>query len=381
MNILFISGSANWHVDLWVKHFTLHHKVYLFSDKENYLSDQPFDNVIIIKSEGYLGKVLNFFNIKSHFLFQLNKLVSARYFAARVDSVIQEFDIEIVHAHSLYYGFLASHIKSDVPIVFTPMGSDVIIHSQNSYTYKYMAKKAFSGADIVTGDSVLLQNRGYNVGARSENNFIIQNGVDSSIFFEKSNNLRKYYGVENDEILIFSPRAITPLYNIDIIIDAVSKLIESGYKIKCMFSFAFGDEYSMQLKKQVQELGIVDHILWLGFLTYEDMSRHYNVADVVVSIPSSDSSPKSVYEAMFCKKPIVVTDLEWSYELLDDCDCIKRVSVRNSDQLCTSLEKIITNPEYSQKLANNALLAAHKYFDYESNMKKMEFIMKKNINK
>jgi hypothetical protein len=78
---------------------------------------------------------------------------------------------------------------------------------------------------------------------------------------------------------------------------------------------------------------------------------------------------------MLCKKPIVVSDLEWSYELLGDCDCLERTGVRDSDQLFTSIEKIIIDPVYSQKLAKNSLLAAHKYFDYEKNMIRMEEIM------
>ena len=239
MNILFIGSSSDWHIDLWVKYFTKDHTVWLFSDKEDYLKRQLFNNVEVVEAEGYLGWLLNFFNIKSHFLFQINKLISARLFAARIDVTVKEFNIKIIHAHSLYYGYLLSFIKSDVLIVFTPMGSDIIIHAQRSFIYQYMAKRIFNKANIVTGDSILLQKSGYKVGAKKERNYIIQNGVDSSIFFPKENNLKKIYNISDDEFLLFSPRAITPLYNIDIIIDAIYNLKSSGYKIKCMFSFFF----------------------------------------------------------------------------------------------------------------------------------------------
>ena len=39
------------------------------------------------------------------------------------------------------------------------MGSDIIIHSQSNYIYKYMAQNAFKKADVVTGDSLLIQKR------------------------------------------------------------------------------------------------------------------------------------------------------------------------------------------------------------------------------
>jgi glycosyltransferase involved in cell wall biosynthesis len=380
VNILFISSSSDWHIDLWVKYYTKNHQVFLFSDKEDYLKRQSFENVEIIEYEGYLGKLLNFFNIKSHFLFQINKLVSVRYFASKVDLAITNSNIEIIHAHSLYYGFLLSFIKSDIPVVFTPMGSDIIIHAQKNILYKYMAKKIFNRANIVTGDSILLQQSGYKVGAKSHRNYIIQNGVDSSIFFPKNNNLKAKYNISDDETILFSPRSITPLYNIDIIIEAMYGLKSAGYKVKCMFSFAFGDKYSIQLKNQVKKLGLDNNVIWLGFLNYKQMAEHYNLADIVISVPSSDSSPKSVYEAMFCKKPIIVSDLEWSYELLSNSDCVRRVNVRDSINLEKTIKDLISNPDLRSEISSNALEYASKYFDYKKNMIEMEKIMFESIN-
>lgn len=374
MNILFIASASDWHVDLWSKYFTENHQVYLFSDKENYLLNQAYLSITIFESEGILGWVLNLFKSKSHKLYQLNKLLSARKYARQIDSIIDKYDIDIVHAHSLYYGYVASLIKRDAKIVFTPMGSDIILHAQNKRLYQYMAFNAFKKAHITTGDSILLQEQGYKVGAKKNNNYIIQNGVDSDVFFPQTNDLRKAYGVGDDEVLIFSPRAITPLYNIDTILQAVHDLVCKGHKIKCMLSFAFGDDYSDQLKKQAKDLNIDNHILWLGYLTYVDMAQHYNAADLVVSVPSSDSSPKSVYEAMFCKKPIVVSDLKWTYEILDE-RCIARVDARDSEKLSMAIIEIITHTSHAEKLADNALLVAHEHFDYKNNMIRMETIM------
>jgi glycosyltransferase involved in cell wall biosynthesis len=66
-----------------------------------------------------------------------------------------------------------------------------------------------------------------------------------------------------------------------------------------MFSYAFGDEYLEELKEKISNLKLEDNIIWLGFLNYHEMARHYNAADVVISIPSSDSSPKRVMKQCF----------------------------------------------------------------------------------
>ena len=108
-----------------------------------------------------MGGILNIFHSKSHKLFQLNKLISTLIYARKIDQIVREKNIHIIHAHNLYQGFICSYIKSKVPVVFTPMGSDIIIHAQQNFLYKFMAKKAFKRANVVTGDSLLIQKEDY----------------------------------------------------------------------------------------------------------------------------------------------------------------------------------------------------------------------------
>jgi len=375
VNILYVGSSADWHVDLWVKYFTEEHEVFLFSDSEYFLDRQSFKNVTIFEFAGVLGVVLNYFRVKSHRLYQFNKLFSTKYLSRKLDVIIEKHSIDVVHSHSLYYGFLVSFMRSDVPVIFTPMGSDVILNAQANPIYRFMARKAFSRANVVTGDSVLLQRSGLKIGAKSTHNYVIQNGVDASIFFPRKNFLKQDYGVEADEVLLFSPRGITPLYNIDIIIGALGRLIRRGVRVKCMFAYAFGDEYSQKLHQMIVQSRLEDNVIWLGRLTYKEMADHYNAADIVISVPSSDSSPKSVYEAMLCAKPVVVSDLEWSYELLDSTDCLERVAVRDTEALYLSLLNLIKSNNVRVEMSENAYKEACKHFSYRQNMARMESIM------
>jgi glycosyltransferase involved in cell wall biosynthesis len=56
----------------------------------------------------------------------------------------------------------------------------------------------------------------------------------------------------------------------------------------------------------------------LGSVPKERLPDVYRAADVVLSIPSSDSSPRSVWEALACGRPVVVSDLPWAREELAD---------------------------------------------------------------
>ena len=56
----------------------------------------------------------------------------------------------------------------------------------------------------------------------------------------------------------------------------------------------------------------------IGNVLAERMPDVYRAADVVVSIPTSDSSPRSVWEALACGSSVVVSDLPWAREELVD---------------------------------------------------------------
>ena len=299
MNILFLASSSDFHVDKWVKYFNENNNTFLFSDSQNYLKDQKFYNVKIFKSSGHIGYLLNCINTKRKVFFQINKLISVMKFAREIDTIVKKYDIDIIHAHSLYFGYLNYYIKSKIPKVFTPMGSDIIIQSQNNYIYKYMAKKAYIGSDIITGDSIFLQKKGFILGSKKEDNYIIQNGVDTDIFYFKKNNIRQKLELKESDLLLFSPRGLDPIYNIKKIINSIKILVDKNVKLKCIFAYAFGDEYFESLNQFVNNLNLEDYIIWQRNIDPNKMAKIYNASDIVISIPDSDSSPASVYEAMF----------------------------------------------------------------------------------
>nr|MCH9770675.1 glycosyltransferase family 4 protein [Gammaproteobacteria bacterium] len=250
-----------------------------------------------------------------------------------------------------------------------------IVHAHKNNYYRKMAKAAFAASEVITGDSALLKQRGLEIGAPEENNFIIQNGVDAKRFYPFYTHLKKEYGMKEEDLLIFSPRALDENYNIDIIIDALGILKRTIGNFKCIFAYAFGGEYFNMLNTKVSQLGLESNVIWLGFTEYNDMPIYYNAADIVVSIPSSDSSPKSVYEAMFCSTPVILSDIGWVYEKLDAYDFVEKVPPRCSDSLATALLDLYHRPERRHEMQDAGLVVAAKYFEYQDNMQKMERIM------
>ena len=355
MKLLFLGNATSWHVVPWVNFFANNHRTSLFSFIEPYAHSSDIKNVELVISNGFFGLILKLFKIKKDNLYKLNRILSIPIACIWLSIYVKKNKIEVIHAHSVFYGFVAFFIFSGKPIVFTPMGSDVLVNPKKSLLYKLMTRIAYVRPSIVTGDSYLIQKTGINYGADKKNNYVIQNGVNKTIFYpmEKNSDLLNYYNISHEETVFYSPRQLEELYNIDIIINSLYEIKNKGYSFKCMFSYGPESTYTIELKERIKEYNLESNIIWLDLLSHSEMAEHYNLSDLVISVPSSDSSPRSVYEAAFCKKPIITSDIKWTYEFFGNDSSLIRVPVRNQDSLTNLLIEFILDKSKFTSYADN----------------------------
>ena len=79
---------------------------------------------------------------------------------------------------------------------------------------------------------------------------------------------------------------------------------------------------------------------------------------------------------MFCQKPVIISDLEWSYEFLPK-NSVYKVSIKNEKKLVEGIIQLSQEKNLREKIARNGFKVAKEKFQYEKNMKKMELIMQK----
>lgn len=240
----------------------------------------------------------------------------------------------IYYAHSMYYLFLGWAAK--IPYIGTPQGSDILIKPYKSYLYKYFAIKSLKSAKAVTVDSLKMQSRIKELSG--VNAYIIQNGINLETILpivEKGQNI--------DRNKILSIRGLSPLYRIkEILIARNSSLINHDSPITLIYPF-YENEYLKELKpflkKQDMDLNKVER---------EDMYELLLSSKLVISIPVSDSSPRSVYESIFCGSAVAITYHPY-YDSLPECmkSRIILIDLKENnwfDKAVLQAEKIISTP-------------------------------------
>jgi hypothetical protein len=199
----------------------------------------------------------------------------------KLKRLLRKLPQPFVFAHSTYYAFLASFCG--VPYSATPQGSEVLVRPKGSRFYRYLLKRSVKYASFVTVDSVAMSREIERLTGVVP--LVIQNGID----------MRRIAAAQDcsARTVVASVRGISSNYRI---VEIIRARDASSPTIALDFSFPFVEE---GYARQVQALLGVQDVMHRD-LSRDDLYRLFKRAICVVSIPASDSSPRSVYEAIFC---------------------------------------------------------------------------------
>ena len=182
-------------------------------------------------------------------------------------------------------------------------------------------------------------------GANKRMNEIVELGIDTKIFNPnvKRGVFRQQYQIPKDAKVIFSPRTLRPLCNINEIIDTIAPVLSKYPNTYYVFCSSMNDK---KYENRIRKDGFEKHVIFLGYVDNEkEMPYIYRDADIVLSIPNSDSSPRSVYEAMACGSNVIVTDLPWIGEKFSDKRELFVVPLHDMEKLIGTINNILEGKE------------------------------------
>ena len=353
--IVFLTSANSWHVPVKTKYFvSKKYQVYYFKIYPGSSIDitPPGVESIDIKNSfpGVFNRIVQVFQVHYH---------------------LKKIKPDILHIISMYKTYFAL-FASAKKIVFENNGSDVLIRPQKNKLFKYYYSFIYKFCNATVQDSKISQIAGVKYGAPMRYNKVIELGVDFNVFNRKvfKGKVKNQLGLEENRI-VFSPRGLTPIYNIDIIIKTIP-LVKAIYpNVKYLFCYN-NDSLNTKLRNLIESLKVENNVLFTGFLDNETELPYYlKDSDVVLSVPSSDSSPRSVYEAMACNINVIISDLPWYQGKFIENHNISIVPVRNVEALAKKIVDILNTPDLIDRDS------AYNYVYENINMRKSAFQLEK----
>jgi glycosyltransferase involved in cell wall biosynthesis len=246
----------------------------------------------------------------------------------------------------------------NLPILFTSWGHI----PQEDLKGNWGAPLVF--ADAFTGDAPTLLDELHLVpGCKDKPSMVFRFGVSEEYFrpASPSRKLKEKLGLPLDSRVIYSARSLRPGYNHQTLLTAAPEIIASFPNTFFIFvnnhghRYADAVSYKEQLLEQSIQLGISEHLRFLEH--HEDRSEVAELmqtSDVVVSIPVEDAFPATIFEAMACGAPLVVSNLPDYDGVVDDTNAI-RIPPEDDKALAEAIITLLGHEEKRMELRSTGL--------------------------
>jgi len=238
---------------------------------------------LLLKEQSRLGDKWR--NVVKLLMSPFQALVLRRYYKKQ--------SANVYHAHTMYYMLVCA--LAGVPFVGTPQGSEILVRPYRSGFYRWMATRLLQKARLITVDSIAMRDGIKRLSGVDA--VLIQNGVQVEALLP--------HAAQTHRPRVLSIRGLTDLYRIEEILTARNR---SEPEQALTFIYPFWDvEYKNNLTPLMiagdQDLGRLERAAMFSLLS-ETL--------LVISIPRSDSSPRSVYESIFAGAAVATVDAPWN---------------------------------------------------------------------
>lgn len=267
---------------------------------------------------------------------------------------------QIVHAHQIQGAGWLGAMTGYHPFVVSSWGSDVLLEPHKSAIRHYLLDYVLRHADCVTAPSTILYGALLDLGVPKDRLELIPWGIDTNVFSpEPKDHLvtRRQLDIDADAWVVLSPRGISPVYNHHIAIEAM-EIVAKYIRNICLVMIRYNVDasYQRKIEDQIRAAGLTGKVLWVQAQSSpSEMARLYRMADVAISIPASEGYGASVYEALACGCPTVVSDLPVFTGVLKDGIHVIKVPVKQPNAAAEALLALRSSPELCATLKINGL--------------------------
>ncbi|WP_417550285.1 glycosyltransferase [Methylophaga sp.] len=296
-------------------------------------------------------------------------------YAATLAKQLKQADVQHLHVHF-------AHIPTDIAMYAAPMAGIVFsvqAHANDLFERGWLLKQKVSRSVFFATISEFNQRFLENLKADSNKIKIVRCGVDQN-WQPPAKSLNK-----NEIFTIGTVGRLVEKKGIDTLINAISKLVKDGRKVR--LQIAGNGPLETELKQQTVSLGLVDDQLqFLGALSHDKVADFISGLDVFV-LPCKkdkqgdmDGIPVVLMEAMLCGVPVISTELSGIPELVINNLTGLTVPPDNEIELAEAIYQLMDKPETALRLVSGAKQRVENEFLLNKNVAKLLTLIQSSIN-
>jgi glycosyltransferase involved in cell wall biosynthesis len=280
--------------------------------------------------------------------------------ALELRGLVRRVRPDVVHSHAIMpAGYLAEGAGAR-PHVATAWGSEVLRAGPRQERF---VARVCRGADLLTADSFHLLSAMAERGADEDALRFVPWGVDRAWLRAAEWRSRAQAAAElrlpTGRPIVLSHRGTAPVYEPQVVVRALARARRAVPDLLGVVKVDDrpGASDPRELGALARKLGAADAVRFEPKSPHAEMPLVYRAASVCVSVPSSDSAPTSVFEALALGVPAIVSELPWLEEPVYRHARLRRVPVGDHEALAVAIVDALRSPRPDDDAANRELVA------------------------
>jgi len=335
----------------------------VFIDLITGLPRDKFKSIVLIRGKGWVYETLLKHGIQP-ILLNAKGSFNWRYLV-NILKLLKSMKVDLIQSHLLGSNIYCSMagLLSRTPVVATFHGSVDIGVNERFKSLKFGIINA--GANQVIAVSNNLKNSmSKETTIRPSKLNVIYNGIVTSNFnYPRDNTIRATYGWKNDDIIIGCLGNIRPAKGYDHLLRTASLLKEKSPSFRFVIAGQGNNRLHEELLAQQIQLGLEDHVKFLGF--NDNPGKFLSNLDVFLLSSITEGFSIATIQAMAACLPVVVTRSGGPEEIVTHGKNGWLVEAGNDSEMTETLMQVVNNMESSREIARHGKSHAISTFDIE----------------
>jgi len=279
-------------------------------------------------------------------------------------------DIDIIHGHDWLVFWASRIIKHALkkPLVYTIHATE---YGRNQGIYNDMQRyindlewhASFEAWKVIVCSNYMKNEVKGLFQTPTDKVEIIENGVNVNKYRTKySEKFRDKYASPQESLIFYVGRIVREK-GIQVLIQAIPRILEINPDIK--FVIAGKGPHLDSLESQARFLGIEDRIYFTGYISDEERNKLYKVADLAVFPSLYEPFGIVALEAMATETPVIVSNVGGLAEFIDHGENGYKTSPGDPQSLVESITYLLANKKVARRMAKNGYEMVIKQYNWE----------------
>ncbi len=251
-----------------------------------------------------------------------------------------------------------------------------IYTDENKVSYRsYFAKKGLSNCKKIISNSNFVKNDLLKLGIQTNKIEVVIGGIDSKQFSKKvqfTEEIFQEFKIPKDKIILLTVGHLKNEKNYLQTLEAIKKL----KKLDDIFYLIIGSgNLEEEIENKIQALKLKDKVKIIEGIQPENIHKFYQITDIYIQYSKIETMGRAICEAMSCGIPVIGSNIGGIPDVIKDGKTGLIAEINNIEDLTEKISRLLTDSNFSQKIAKNAEIYAKENYSWEVVSSKIETVL------